>query len=62
MQPFWKSRTFWGSLIIAATRAVTAPAADRPTAIAEGLGIVLTAVGVRGALPGPSTTDASAGK
>jgi hypothetical protein len=49
-KPFWKSRTFWGSLIFAAVRVATATPADRPAAIGEGAGIILTAVGLRGAV------------
>lgn len=47
---FWKSRTFWGALILSAGRIAFAPADQRPAAISEGLGIVLAAIGVRDAI------------
>lgn len=48
---FWRTRTFWGALITAGARVVLAPTnADKAGAVAEGVGIVLGAVGVRSAI------------
>lgn len=47
---WWKSRTFWGALIYSAVRVGTAGASDRAPAILEAVGIVLGAVGLRGAI------------
>lgn len=56
---FLKSRTVWGALLLAAARIVGATPADRPAAIVEGLGIVVTAVGVRGAIAGSSSSSSA---
>lgn len=48
---WFKSKTFWGALVTAAAPVIAAPnASDRVTAIAQGLGIVLAAVGIRSAV------------
>lgn len=48
---FWKSRTFWGAVLTAVVPVLAAPTAGtRITAAAQGVGIVLAAVGVRGAI------------
>ena len=48
---FWKSRTFWGAVIVSAARIVAAPDnAGRVDAAVQGVGVVLAAVGVRDAI------------
>lgn len=48
---FWKSRTFWGALLAAAVPVATASTtADRVNAGVQAVGVVLAAVGVRGAI------------
>lgn len=49
-KPFWQTRTFWGAVILAAGRIVFSPADQRPAAITEGIGVILGAVGLRGAV------------
>lgn len=48
---WWKSRTFWGALVIGAARVVVAP--DTPARVEAAIqagGLVLAAVGVRDAI------------
>lgn len=45
-----KSRTFWGVLIAAVARVISAPPAERVTAAVEGAGAVISAVGLRSAI------------
>ena len=48
---WWKSRTFWGAVIVSAARVVAAPDnAGRLDAGVQGIGVVLAAVGVRDAI------------
>lgn len=50
-KPFWKSRTFWGAVLTATVPVLTAPTnGTRITAAVQGAGIVLAAIGVRGAI------------
>lgn len=54
---YFKSRTVWGAVLLAAARIVGADPSQRATAVLEGLGMVVSAVGVRGAIAGSSSAQ-----